>query len=313
MCKNLMISGITEETHANALKFIEAALPGMTKHDGDGVGYAASRLDNGELFGERWLNTKEAFKRRTPLTERDNALLEHLGLAVDVEASYNSFGEAGVFSSILFHARFATCGVNLDNVHPFVRDDTALIHNGVIKNAHAFKRTLSTCDSEAILSSYLSNGVDQNVDMIADTGNELEGYYACGVLARNREGVRVMDIFKNDGANLCVAWVKQLDAWVYCTSADIIKAAARKCRFEISAPHAIKSGWLIRLNASTGECMGMNRFSAKPVVKIGAMKPYQSGWLLNEADEKLADYMDAPNADEYDWREDQKASAANAK
>jgi hypothetical protein len=223
MCKLLMIAGLTEDKQAAAYRFMLAALPGLTKDDKDGVGYAASAIGSGDLFGERWLKPAAAFKRRSPLSERDIAAQEAFGLAVEVEESYNAFGDiTRPFSSIVLHTRMATCGVNLANVHPFVSEDTALAHNGVISNPEKFKRHLSTCDSEAILSSYLECGVDQVSDSIQETAGALEGYYACGVLARDRDEERILDIFKSDGASLCVAWVKQLNTWVFCTRPEIL-------------------------------------------------------------------------------------------
>lgn len=297
MCKILMIAGLTESKQNAANRFLMAAMPGMVENDKDGVGYVASHLETGELFGERWMSPKAAFRRREPLTARDVALREHLRLAVNIEESYNSFGNRGAFSSVMLHARFATCGVSLKNVHPFVREDTALIHNGVITNPDDFRRILSTCDSEAILDGYLSMGVDTHIDSVSDLANALEGYYACGVLGRDRDGVRIMDIFKSDTASLYVSWVKSLETWVYCTRAEIIRDAAKKARTSCSTPREIQTGWIIRLNAETGENMGTCQFTPKP--RFAMQNAIALGnWRTHVADEPSVSITKA-----YDVRE----------
>jgi hypothetical protein len=264
MCKILVIAGIAADKQRAADKFLIGALPEMTSADKDGVGYVASAIEDGELFGERWLKPGSAFKRRTALSEKDQEISQKLGLAVDIEESYNSFGRIGQpYSAVMLHTRFATCGVSLNNVHPFVRDDTALIHNGIISNANRFKTPLSTCDSEAILTSYLDQGVDQTISSIEDTAGELEGYYACGVMARNREHQRIVDIFRSAGASLYVAWVKSLGTLAYATKAEILKDAAKRARTTISTPHEINPGWAIRLDALTGDVLTQARFTAK--------------------------------------------------
>ncbi len=263
MCKILCFAGITEATQKAAWKFAIAAVPSMSKFDKDGVGYTASAIGTGDLFGERWLKPGHAFDRREIYTPKEAELVSSHGMAVDVEESYNTFGTHTNMSAITLHTRFATCGVSLRNVHPFVKEDTSLIHNGVIRNHDQFKKTLSSCDSEAILASYLDNGVDQTVDSVQDMANALEGYYACGVLARNRDGIRVMDIFKSDDAQLYVCWVKSINTWAYCTSAEILRDAAKRAKTQISTPQVVKPGWLIRIVADTG-AVGTTHFSRRP-------------------------------------------------
>lgn len=289
MCKILVIAGLSAQHQAAAQKFILAAKPSMSKFDKDGFGYAATSIHDGSLFGERWMNPSKALIERSPFTQKERELLDILGPAVDVEQNYNSFGDiTQPFSAIMVHTRMATCGVNLENTHPFVRDDTALIHNGVISNPHIFHRT-SSCDSEAILDSYLYQGVDKKSDSIQDMANSLEGYYACGVMARDREERRIVDIFKSDAANLFVAWVGKLNAWVYCTSGDIIKEAADKLRWKTSKPQKINPGWLIRLDAMTGECLGKNRFSPRPRASVHSIRPYSNYSFLNDAGKEEAE------------------------
>lgn len=258
-----MMAGVKASKQIAARRFVQAAMPAMTKGDRDGVGYVASALSDGELFGERWLSPSAAFKYRTTLTRRDLELQKSLKGAVQLEERYNAFGpeHATPFGAIIAHSRMATCGVSLTNTHPFVKDETGLCHNGVITNSHSFKSTLSTCDSEAILTSYLDNDVDAFPENIQETAKELEGYYACGILARDRENRRVLDIFRSPGASLYVAWVHSVEAWAYCTKAEILRDAARRARTKLASVHEIKSGYLIRLDAITGEGLSVTEFT----------------------------------------------------
>lgn len=296
MCKIMMFAGLGANKQTAANRWIGAALPFLKENDKDGVGYAAV-THAGELFGERWVKSSEAFEVRQEFGQADQELARRLGGAVTVSPSYNRFGAVGLdYSAIILHTRYATCVVNLANTHPFVSDDTALIHNGVISNARDLKLKTSTCDSEAILNSYLDNGVDQVPSSIQNTAKELQGYYACAVLARDREGVRVLDIFKDTSANLHVCYVKALDAYVYCTSAEILRKVSKVSRMKISAPREINAGHLIRLDARTGETVSITAFN--PNVRSNVLSASFSDtissrhmWELEEEEDAKSERM----------------------
>jgi hypothetical protein len=82
----------------------------------------------------------------------------------------------------MIHTRFATSAKTPDNTHPFSRNGIHLIHNGVIQNHHSFKKYLSTCDSEAILTQYLDLDIENNPEKITELASSLSGHFGCLVL-----------------------------------------------------------------------------------------------------------------------------------
>jgi len=261
MCKVMVMAGIPEKNQAKSWKFVVASVPYMTENDKDGVGYAAVNRA-GELFGERWLNPKDAFKVREESSAQDRVLKQMLQGAVNIADTYNNFGNvSNEIAAITLHSRMATCGKGLQNTHPFVSGDTSLIHNGVISNAHKLTNITSTCDSETILNEYLDNevnGIPERIQRVSDT---LEGYYACAVLTRDSNGKRILDIFKDARANLYVAHVPALGTYVFCTSPKILLATGKAAKMRIGTIHEINPGYLMRFDALSGKAMGVNRFN----------------------------------------------------
>lgn len=252
MCKIMMLAGIKPEKTELAWKLISAAVSPMSKHDKDGLGYAAITR-SGDVFAERWLNPKDAFKTRQALTPTDKRLKSLLGDAVELSESYSVDGtlQPSKAVSIMLHTRMATCTKGIENTHPFVSGNTALIHNGVINNAYSLTNITSTCDSEVILNEYVKHDVSGIPDAIERVAMALQGYYACGVLG-NAESGPYLDVFKDERAKLVAGYVKELDCVVFCTNAEILSTACKKAKMTLQAVHVIKAGYLIRLDAVTG-------------------------------------------------------------
>jgi predicted glutamine amidotransferase len=267
MCKILAMAGIKPEKNKLAWDFAIEASEHMQAHaDKDGFGFAAMTKD-GALFGERWLHQKDVFQNRyEPSAIEKKALADFKGALVRPVA-YNMFGAKLDYdnaAAIIMHARFATCEKAMYNVHPFVRDGVALIHNGVINNTQELDILQSTCDSESILNAYVDMGVDEipgNIDTVAGM---LRGSYAVATLGlTDTASVPYMDIFKNAATSLCVAKIKELDAWVYATTAEIINKTANALKMTIEASFWIMPGYLIRTNALTGEIMLVEQFDTE--------------------------------------------------
>ena len=255
MCKVLAVSGIKSNKTNDLWKFIKAVTPFMTPHDKDGVGYAALTRE-GALFGERWLNPNDAFKHRREFTAKDQELLNSFKGALSTTVRYNKFGEVRPddTSAVILHSRMATCDVNIENTHPFVVGSTALIHNGVIRNTSMLKQLTSTCDSECIINEYCDQGVQENPEAIELVADRLQGYYACAVLTHTPEGRAVMDVFRDDGnATLWACFIKQLDTVVFCTRAEIVKAACKELKWNVLSTLYVEPNKLLRLDANTGE------------------------------------------------------------
>lgn len=289
MCKIMVASGMKIETEVDSVKFdtfLKTAAAELTQYDSDGFGYVA--MGTTGMFGERWLCTDEAFDRPSMKPE-DASFYEAFGNAVKFNPArmYNSFGTKptnwiGV-TSILLHARASTNTVSIENTHPFVKDGTAVIHNGVISNANEFKLELSTCDSEAILQSYLSNKIATNPENMDMVGYELQGWYAVAVLTD-----KYLDIFKEQSSSLVVSRNKELGT-LFCTKSEILNKSLVLCGYGATHTHEVNSGHLIRLNPVTGEVIRTMEFDCASLYLNAASPNCRNGWQNENEDYNTTD------------------------
>lgn len=273
MCKLMMICGIPSRKSAAAAKFIRNSVPFMTENDDHGLGYAA--LGSEGIFGERWLNVESAFKNRHRFSKSQQALNSFFENAVGHNyENYTRFGKGNLnkASTILFHTRYATNSKTMRNTHPFVIDDTALIHNGVILNdddiMSLHENKISTCDSEAILQEYISNNVNHDPESIQEVADLLEGWYACGVLSKDFNDKYIVDIFKCERSNLMVGIVPELEAFVFCTELEILEKTAKASKMNVIAHDDIVGGKLIRIDPITGDKIKIVEFKPEPDKKM---------------------------------------------
>lgn len=248
MCMIMMMAGIKKQKVSAAWKFLEKIEPYMSRANDDGIGYAAM-TSKGELFGERWVENKEFNNDGDKLTEMiDDSVL------VYIESKRNSFGNLELkneASAIMLHTRKATCVKNIENTHPFVRDNTALIHNGIIHNVEKLKLITSTCDSETILNEYIDSEVNTNPENIEFLAAALDGYYAVGVLSQNGD-TPIMDIFKNSGASLSATYVRELETVVFCTSEYALKSALDDMKWKTNRIISFAACHFLRLDVVSG-------------------------------------------------------------
>lgn len=256
MCKVLAMAGLKPEVKDRLWDFLIAAKPLMTAHDTDGVGYAA--MSKNGLWGERWLEPSQGFMRdsRKPFTTKDAELEKKFKGALLSAKKYNNFGaenaDPDTVSAVIYHSRWATCEKSLGNVHPFVRGNTALIHNGVITNTQDHKNLISTCDSEAILNQYVDKDVLTDPDNITKATETLMGGYACAVLSMDSDNKKYLDLFRNRPP-LYAIYVEQLDTVVFCTSDDIIKNTCKLLKWSYGSTFKLKDDMLLRFDCETGE------------------------------------------------------------
>lgn len=218
MCKLFAIVEI--ENQKNAEIFAKKAIPIITETDNHGLGIM--RLGERGVHIQRWLEPPTVFRQK-----------KSVALEKYYEALKHQSNEAGNKSerldAIAIHGRFATCARTLQNVHPFYKDGTALMHNGIITNAEKFDRTLSTCDSEALLSQYIKHDVKSNPANLTPSLDGVGGYYASIVFNDNG----VIDIWRDDNATLFMAHVKHVGV-VIATTEEIIVKTAKRCKAYIS-------------------------------------------------------------------------------
>lgn len=268
MCKVLIIPTIKDSTRENALAFIKEMSSVMSMGNSDGLGYAAVNA-RGELFGERWLKNKQSFPTLKHVESKDivqsvfNSVLMYkdqdkstpdVPAGDPAEGEYNNFGPVDIntMTAITLHTRMATSSRGMQNTHPFVMDDTSLIHNGVIQNVEDFKFTLSTCDSESILISYLENGVNLDpMKTLNALSSSLVGYYVSAVFGRDAEGRRILDLFKAHNSNFYIAWIEELESFVFASSDYNIKNVCETLGFTHREPRQVQDGNFIRLYPNT--------------------------------------------------------------
>lgn len=254
----MMMSNVKPESNAKAQAFVKKMAALMSKNNTDGLGYTALDAE-GKMFGQRWHDNDDAFKPTLKEVKVNVPFLKEATYqgTSKVKSATNSFGTVDLnkMVSITLHTRFATSGRQFENTHPFVdhEADTSLIHNGVIRNVGDFKFKLSTCDSEAILITYLRNQVGVATESVQSMANELTGYYACGVYSRDVNNNRILDIFKGNGASLHCAFVYELGVWVFSTAAYDIREACESLKYSHSQLFEVQDGYLIRINPLTGE------------------------------------------------------------
>jgi len=276
MCKNLYIAGIKPEVSKKLLwDFMFAVTPFISSWDKDGLGYAAMGREG--IWGERWLNPKDAWKYRKVWSEEDAKTSKYYRGALAAEPRFNEFGKADTThtSAIMLHARMATCVKNLSNTHPFVRDNVALIHNGVIGNHADLEKLTSTCDSEVILNSYFKHDIANKPDDIQKVMDDIRGYYSCGLLSTNTEGKQHLDIFRNSTASMHAYYVKELDAVVFCTKSDIIRETCKKLGWSYGNTFTFKDEIMVRIDCTTGQPISTHGFTHK--------YGYTSNWTGNSA------------------------------
>ena len=216
MCK--LFSIVEVENQEKAERFAKLAIPFITKTDNHGLGIM--RLGENGTHIQRWLNPPTVMR-----SKKSKSLLKY---EKALKHQQNEEGERSRdLYAIAIHGRFATCDKSLQNTHPFYRDGSALMHNGIIPNAVDFKRVLSTCDSEALLSQYLAYGVSDSQLRLTDALKGVGGYYASIVFNDNG----TIDIWRDDTATLYLAHVRGVGVVIATTEEIIIQTAKKQKAF----------------------------------------------------------------------------------
>lgn len=274
MCKVLMVPGIKKQHQDKVKKLAKAFVKAAAKVDDDGFGYAGI-TSRGEIYGEKWLNEKDAFVLHSdPKPPAPGPVEELLGPAARASTFFTADKVYGAFGvertkevqndtvAMIVHARRKTHGLkSIENTHPFYEPATeqdpatALIHNGSIVNHYNLTKKYSTCDSEAILHEYLKNAMSFNPWAVPELAKTLVGQYTVGVLTstfdNENNAIPVLDIFKSTKELHC-AYVKELGTFVFCTTVEILREACKSVKMTPSNITEVRDGYLLRLDATTG-------------------------------------------------------------
>ncbi len=282
MCKVFGVAGVNEENRGTIIQIMKDITPSMTKVEDDGLGYAAVDKD-GNVFGEKWLKPEHAWKKKKKrkmqsasrvVPELDTPILSEFNDVVDAPSEiyspplYDTFGEGELKNAVAFilHSRLSTGGANsvkIENVHPFVKHGTALIHNGIVYNEEKFTKFISSCDSEILLNQYVEHDVNMDSRNIEESLKDVDAYFACLVLSstldRDEKIVPIMDIYQ-DGASLKVVHVHDLNATFFLTQAMDLLTICKEKGWTTSRYFQVKEDVLIRLNAVTGKVIEKEPF-----------------------------------------------------
>jgi len=258
----MTITGIKQQDKGDLLRFCMEARRHLTEYDKDGFGYAAT---NGtDMWMERWLNPDDSFIYRNPTTKSDLALIEAFENSISTPNIYSSYGvvdkSLNDATTITLHARMSTNTVSLENTHPFIKDGISLIHNGVIRNASKWKNTLSTCDSEALLTKYIKDCVQYDPSLIKGLFEAMNGYFAVSMLVPSDDGY-VLDVFKCDQAQLYFARVPELgDAKVWVTDTQHLLEVCEKLGWSIPKLFSFTEHTIVRCDTVTGVPISVDSF-----------------------------------------------------
>lgn len=215
MCKVLAITNM-KKVKVNK-DFLNAVKEQVCASDNHGFGYAVLS-ETGEIGGER-TTSPDKF---VPLENYKNKKLYSLDT---INKTKNVFGTIDRQSpkSFIAHGRWSTNTVSLDNTHPFVNDQVALIHNGVVQNQGRELDLKTDNDTEILLRYWESDGmsgIERNVT----------GYYAMAILDKNG----YLHLVKDDAAKLCATYSHTIESYIFATTKEIIEdlCASMKWKYE---------------------------------------------------------------------------------
>lgn len=194
--------------------------------DKDGFGYAILS-DDGAIGGER---TMKPMSFNALSGDPDKLRTASLPI---VSRTRNVFGKIDFRKpkSFIAHGRYSTNTVNLENTHPFVNDDIAMIHNGVVSDAdNMFKNLLKTsCDTEIILRAWEHGGM-KTIE------SQVTGYYALAILDKV---TKQLHIVRDDKAMLYISYSRTVDSYIIATTIDIIQSVAKKMKWVCEQPEEL--------------------------------------------------------------------------
>jgi len=270
------MTGITEGLVAE--EFMRRIAVPMSRTNAHGIGYTAVGPD-GSLFSERWLNNDQFFDTSNVMTPKIAKLLLPYANRLPKGALNDNYSRLGkvdfsTAKTVTMHTRFATCSRDFVNTHPFIYEDTSLIHNGTIRNAFSTSymtgldvNKLSTCDSEAALQTYLSQGVNLDTSAAKKWLDLLSGSWAFGILSRNAENNRVLDVVRGTS----FLYYMEIDGLgkVFTTDDDDAKLVVKDMGLTfVTEPKMVSNDEMYRYDAVTGEFL--TTVDIKPV--------YQRNW-----------------------------------
>lgn len=218
MCKIMAFTDLTDIKGLSNL--VDSAYTNITKQDNDGFGWAALGVKG--VFGER--SIEKLYRYRL------HRLSHNVKLPIVKEGLYEHFGtKSRIIGPAMFHGRTSTNDVNLLNTHPIVKNEWALIHNGVVTNQGPGYKTHTTNDTEHLVH-YLSTGGMSAIE------NNVSGYYAFMAI----DPFGQLHVVKDDIAPLYIAKAITLGCYVIGTTQELIESTCEAISVKVGPVDAIK-------------------------------------------------------------------------
>lgn len=274
MCKVAGVTKITDENRNDVWIFMQLLGELISQGNDDGLGYAAFDK-SGNIFGEKWLINKTAFK--------DLSQIKGIN-ATKMDRIYAFFGKEVLrdeAQAIILHTRAATCGKGIENTHPFINDvdapTVAIIHNGMIYNEEKFKRKYSTCDSEVLAHLYCENKVGSALEKLNEFADKLQGWFTVLNLSKDDSGKMVMDAYSDSG-RLGSYFITELNTRIYSTYADDVARVAHSLGLTAVDPLKIDKDTAFRIDVLTGEQTEHVKLKSNSIPVTYSTGPFWEDW-----------------------------------
>lgn len=224
MCK---VFAMTNMSKVKITKKFLSAVKNEVCRTGDkhGFGYAVLNED-GSIGGERTMRPLDW----QPL--QGSPSKSRTGSLPIILQTRDEFGKTEFDAkSFVGHGRYSTNEVSLENTHPFYNGELALIHNGVVRDPDMVidQSELQTSNDTEILLRCWEKGGMKKIE------STVTGYYALAILDKSG----LLHIIRDDQAMLYIAYNKTVDSFMIATTAEIIKAVAKKMQWAIEMPEEL--------------------------------------------------------------------------
>jgi hypothetical protein len=255
MCKLLLMTGITEPLVAK--EFMNRISIPMSRSNRDGIGYTAVKSD-GSIFSERWHNNQSFMEYDSVMTPEIAEQLQAFKTRLPYGAlntNYASYGDVDMndMTTVTMHTRFATCGKEFLNTHPFIFNDVSLVHNGTIRNSSVLNvNKISTCDSESALQTYINQGVSIDSSKAKTWLDLLSGSWAFGILSRGVDNKRILDVVRGT-SSLFHGKVEGLGSVFVTDKEDLLSVAKDMSLNVLIEPTLLGIDTMYRFDAVSGE------------------------------------------------------------
>jgi hypothetical protein len=296
MCRIMCLSNVSKIKDADKLNKVMLKLRDVVSEaNRDGFGYAVSYKSS--VYSQKFLKPDDFVGLDA------TSLHAKMTLPIfDNSASWESgiMGERPL--SIIAHGRTSTnFRGDVMYSHPFVNDDNAFIHNGVVDVPRKHDYNLITDnDSEYLANVYWKHGT-QGL-------SKINGYFAFMNLRLNGK----VEIEKDNIAGLYAAYIPELDSYVFATMEKMILAFSNAMGYQTTSISPVQSMQYFTVQGSVIRNMAPISKSEAPAKRLTALekKAFKDYNTTDYKGTKVLgnDYASMPSkfSDPYYWQDDTK-------